>query len=101
MAKSNERDISLDPRFSVPPGVIDVRQQGQDNGATYYDSNTLAGEGPILRTPSSTVPMPPSAFSIVEQRVRIGSDGRAVVDVTLEFADVPGINSIDVRVTKA
>lgn len=101
MAKEPDKQIILDNRFFLPPGVIDVRDAGSENAELLYDPSDLAAEGPILDTPESTVPMPPSSFTIVEQRVRIGSDGRAVVDVTLEFADVPGVDSIEVRITKA
>lgn len=99
MATNRDRDIEIDPRFFVPPGVVDVRQQNRENGEYYYDEDTLAVEGPVLEYPEAVLPMPPSSYEIVDQRVRIAPDGRAVVDVTVEFPDVQGIYSIDVRVT--
>ena len=45
-------------------------------------------------------PMPPTSYTIVDQRVRIASDGRAIVDAIVDFPDVDGVISIDVRVTK-
>lgn len=100
MATDRIRDIEIDPRFFCPPGVIDVRQANKENGEFYYDEETLAVEGPVLEYPESVLPMPPSSYEIVEQRVRIAPDGRAVVDVTVEFPDIAGVYSIDVRVTK-
>jgi hypothetical protein len=101
MAKEINKQTLLDNRFFLPPGIVDVRAAGEENGEGYYDTPDVAVEGPILSDPNSAVPMPPTSYKIVEQRVRISSDGRAVVDVYLEFPDVAGIETIDVRVTKA
>jgi len=100
MATSRNRDVVLDPHFFVPSGVVDVRQQSDENNEYLYDVSTLAEEGPVLDTPQSVIPMPPTSYEITEQRVRISSDGRAVVDVYIDFPDIEGINTIDVRVTK-
>jgi len=100
MATSRVRDVVIDPHFFVPSGVIDVRQQNNENSDYLYDASTVAQEGPIILTPESTIPMPPTSYSIAEQHVRMASDGRAVVDVYVDFPDVDGINTIDVRVTK-
>lgn len=101
MATENKQ-IILDDRFFTPPGIVDVRSEGQENGAVNYTPDIVASddEAPVLSDPSQTVPNPTS-FSVVDQHVRISSDGRATVDVTLEFPDIPGIQSIDVQVTKA
>lgn len=99
MATDRQRDIELDPRFYCPPGIIDVRQANKENGEYYYNPDDIAVEGPVLDYPEAVLPMPPSSYKIVDQRVRIAPDGRAVVDVTVEFPDVQGIYSIDVRVT--
>lgn len=102
MAKEPDKQIVLDNRFFVPPGVIDVRQAGAEEGDTFYDTpRDIAVEGPVLGNPGDAIPMAPSTYEIVEQRVRHGSDGSARVDVTLEFDDVYGIDTIDVRITKA
>lgn len=100
MAKEENKQIILDNHFFVPPGVIDVRAAGGEDGTTFYNTEDIAVEGPTLNTSDSTVPMPPTSYEIVEQRVRISSDGRATVDVLLEFPDVDGIQTIEVRVTK-
>jgi hypothetical protein len=42
----------------------------------------------------------PTSFTVYEQRVRISPSGTAVVDVTLDFPDISGVASVDVRVTK-
>lgn len=101
MAVQRTRDIEIDPMFHVPPHVIDVRQENKENGEFYYTNETVAKPGPTLATPTSSIPMPPSSYQIVDQAVRIGSDGRAVVDVTIEFPDTPGLFNIDVAVTPA
>ena len=101
MAKEENKQIILDNRFFVPPGVIDVRAAGAEDGETFYDATDIAVEGPTLSYPEATLPMPPSSYAIAEQRVRIASDGRAVVDVLLEFPDIAGVETIDVRITKA
>lgn len=100
MAKEVDKQTIIDNHFFVPPGVIDVRQGGSESGTDSYIPGTTAVAEPILETPESLVPMPPTSYTVVDQRVRIASDGRTVVDVVLEFADVPGVNSIDVRVSK-
>lgn len=102
MAKDYDKQTILDNRFYVPPGVIDVRARGEEDGDVYYDNpEDVAVDGPVLETPISDVPMPPTSYAIVEQRVRVSTDGHSVVDVMIEFPDVPGIETIDVRITKA
>lgn len=100
MGVSRVRDVALDQRFAIPPGVIDVREANNADGDWYYDDSTRAEEGPILVVPDAPLPSPPSTYEIYEQKVRTASDGRSVVDVTLNFADVPGVTNIEVRVTK-
>lgn len=101
MATDPDKDIEIDPRFFIPPGLIDVRQSNKQNSEYIYDDSTRAVEGPILETPTSVVPIAPTSYSIVSQRVRTSSDGRAVVDVLVEFPDIPGVQSIDIQITKA
>lgn len=100
---ARDRDIELDPRFLVPPGVIDVRQENRDDSYNTYSPEdvVLPGDGPVLEFSNSTVPSAPSTYTIVSQTVRTGSDGRAVVDVLLDFPDNMGGVDIDVRVTPA
>lgn len=98
MAK--DRDIELDPRFLVPPGVIDVRQDSASN-PLYENSQDFveAADGPVLEFSDDLIPIAPNTFSIVSQTIRIGADGSTRVDVLLEFPDNPGVYDIDVRVT--
>lgn len=99
---ANERDIELNPRFSVPPGVIDVRQENRDDGSYVYGNDeTLAASAPILEFVESTVPNAPSAYRIVSQTMRQTASGQTVVDVELEFPDLGGSFDVDVAVTPA
>lgn len=104
MAKSSDEDILLDPRFYVPPFVIDVRQEGERDGGMDYRPGDIADPGPTITTPGNgggtNIPMPPTTISVVSETVRITSDGRTVVDLVLEFPDVQGIEQIDVGMTK-
>lgn len=106
MATQNPQNLQviIDRHFFVPVGGVDVRQQNDTDteNSSYLNNTDVAQDAnaPILNTPSSSVPMPPASFSIVDQRVRISADGSAVVDVTIAFPDIPGIDHIDVRMTK-
>ena len=103
MAKTTRREIELNPRFPVPPTVIDVRHENQEDSYIYYEGDqdiiVDVEDGPILETPDSAIPSAPSRFTIVSQTIRIGDDGRATVDVLLEFPDT-GVN-VDAKVTPA
>lgn len=101
MAVDTNKQTIIDSHFFVPKGVVDVRQANDDDYAATYTADDTAQDPPILDTPTAAVPMPPTSYQIVDQYVRISADGTAVVDVTIEFPDVAGINTIDVRVTKA
>lgn len=93
----------IDSHFFVPVGAVDIRQQNNTDFEFIYTAPDVATDNnaPILDTPTSTVPMPPTSYEIVSQRVRISADGSAVVDVTLQFPDIPGVDHIDVRITKS
>lgn len=101
--QTNQQQI-IDSRFFVPKGVVDMRQDDGTNHGYVYTPDTLAnadGTAPILSKPGATTPMPATSYQIVDQHVRVAADGSTVVDVTLEFPDIPGVQSIDVRTTKA
>lgn len=107
MAKAPDDDIIIDKRFYAPPFIIDVRQEGEENGEFDYKPGDVAAAGPILQNPGNggsggvtNVPMPPTTFKIKSETVRIAADGRSVVDLVLEFPDVQGIERIDVGMTK-
>jgi hypothetical protein len=101
MATANNKEIILNNNFFVPPGIVDVRQADADEAQTVYTPEDVAVEGATLDESTDKMPMPPTSFQIVDQHVRISADGRAVVDVTLQFPDVSGVENIDVRVTKS
>jgi len=101
MATRNDNtQVVIDDRFYVPPGMIDVRQSGSSSDSGYYGPQDLTGDIQVVAPPAPTLPTPPTSFQVVEQHVRVSSDGRAVVDLYLEFPDDEGVESIDVRVTK-
>lgn len=102
MAKEVSKQIILNNNFFIPQGITDVRAAADsDADETFYDVGDTAVEGPTLADPEDIVPMPPTSYTIAEQRVRISAGGQAVVDVTLDFPDVYGIETIEVRTTKA
>lgn len=98
------KDIELDPRFLVPPAVIDVRQENNENSYLVYENTSDIVEvmdGPILEYSNAPIPNAPSSYSIVSQTIRIAADGSTRVDVLLDFPDTNGVYNIDVRVTPA
>lgn len=101
MATTGRRDIVLDGMFPLPPGVIDVRHENLEDSEFVYDVEDVADTAPVLEVPTDIIPvLPLTAYQIVDQTIRITSDGRSVVDVTFEFPDTPGINSVNVKETK-
>lgn len=100
MGKTRVRSVEIDEHFFVPTGVVDVRQEGEDNGEFNYGPQDTAIGAPVLETPDAIVPMPLDGMKIIEQRVRIASDGSSVVDITFEFPDVAGVQSIEMSYTK-
>lgn len=102
MATNTVRDIVVDNLFPIPPGMVDMRYENKEDGEfNYINEDDIADSAPILDAPDSTVPtLPLASFKIVDQTIRITSDGRSVVDVTFEFPDVNGILSVEMRVTK-
>lgn len=104
MAIQQNPQTIIDKHFFVPVGAVDIRQQNNDDSEFVYSTTAdiaLDSNQPTLSNPVATVPMPPTSYQIANQRVRIAGDGTAVVDVTLEFPDIPGIDHIDVRITKS
>jgi hypothetical protein len=105
MAKGLNEEIVIDKHFYVPPFVVDVRREGEEDARYDYNPNgggtASPGDEGTMNPGTGVVLVPPTSYTIVDQTVRIASDGRAVVDVTIEFPDVSGIQSIDVRVTKS
>jgi len=110
MAIHSRPPVEIDPAlFFVPDDVIDVRAQGSDNPdiveqPQYTDNPDDAEyEDPSLddSNPSDVnVIQTPQWLSIISQTVRIGSDGRTVIDVLLETEDVMGAEDYELRTTK-
>jgi hypothetical protein len=112
---------SIDPNFSLPPGVIDLEyrnideprdsstERSEDNGEVInvdYDSSSFQelndwGNDTGTGTDSSgDILYPPDSITLVTQTVRITSDGRTVVDVVLEIDNSVAGVTYDVRLTK-
>jgi hypothetical protein len=110
--------IEIDPNFFLPPNVVDMRyinlEDAGDSATTrdddgdivpvnydnsdYYGSeeeSAEAGTGAV-----SPFISPPDTVVVVSQQARVTSDGRTVIDVTLDVQDVPGAVNYDVRLTK-
>ncbi len=97
-------EVVINPQFFLPPDVIDMRSGYTDT----IEENDVSVDDVV----DADDPVAPDAndddggleapenFSVVEQIVRIGPDGNAVVDVIIEFVD-DGHNEYDIRVTKA
>lgn len=103
MAIQQNIQTIIDKHFFVPVGAIDIRQENETDYEFIYTATDIASDNnaPILQNPTDVVPMPPTSYEIVGQRVRISADGTAVVDVTLQFPDITGVDHIDVRITKS
>lgn len=111
--------VTIDPNFSLPPGVIDVgyknideagdspTDRSTDTGEVInvdYDEVTYGedgGEGAEDDSPAAGDTLfAPDSVTLLSQQTRITTDGRVVVDVILEVPDTaPGI-TYDVRLTK-
>lgn len=94
-----KRDVIIDPRFATPPGVVDVRNQNKEDVSFAYDESTAADEGSIIDSSEYLVPLITN-FTIVEQMIRMTSDGRSVVDVVIDFPDLDGVSDLNVRIAK-
>lgn len=98
-------EVVIDPSFFLPPDVIDMRagytETIEEDNSSFDD--IVDADEPVVNTgpdDSAHGLSAPENFKVVEQTVRIGPDGNAVVDVVIEFED-DGHNEYDIRVTKA
>jgi hypothetical protein len=104
-------EVTVDPRLFVPEGVIDMNAKSPeidpDNPVDVPvelidEVGEIISDAPadnISNLEDFTLPTP-NSVTVVEQTMRFGPDGRAVVDVVIEVEDVPGISNYDVRTTK-
>lgn len=98
-------EVVINPQFFLPPDVIDMRSgytEIIDENNVSFDDIVDADDpvAPDTDDSDDNGLEAPENFSVVEQIVRIGPDGNAVVDVIIEFID-DGHNEYDIRVTKA
>lgn len=112
-------EVVLNPVFFLPPDVVDVRvgdsyKLSEDDGVTYDDvvdsDGVLSDEDLAVESGSvdtvdedgegGEVLPTPQWMTIIEQQVRISTDGKAVIDVVIELEDVSGTTEYDIRVTK-
>ena len=110
--------VSVDPNFSLPPGVSDLGYTNPDDKtdsslersdetgeviSVDYDEweigeNEATDEGES-NNPGSGL-LPPDWVQVITQVMRQTSDGRYVVDVILEVEDIPGVTGYEVGLTK-
>ncbi len=97
-------EVVINPQFFLPPDVIDMRSGYADivEEDDVSVDDVYDADDPIVGGDDNDENglAAPENFSVVEQIVRIGPDGNAVVDVIIEFED-EGHNEYDIRVTKA
>lgn len=104
---------TIDPRFPLPPGVIGVRTQDRDESDVYSTaelegSSTYGGTidpGEVIFEDGAEDPrtrglLAPQYITLVSQMSRTGPDGRQVVDVIIDVAEVAGATDYDVRISK-
>lgn len=111
-------EVTVDPRLFLPDGIIDMTTKspeidpdaptafpastGEDleivDGEVIYDegTDTSTGEGGFE---NDTLPTP-QYILVLNQVIRIAPDGKALVDVTIDVEDIPGITNYEVRVAK-
>lgn len=111
--------VSVDPNFSLPPGVKDLSYNNPDDKtdpslerseatgeviAFEYDEIWLGESDESSGDDDSNNPsnqlLPPDYVTVVQQVMRQTSDGRYVVDVILDVEDIPGVTGYEVGLTK-
>lgn len=109
--------VTVDPNFSLPPGVADLGYTNPDDNAdsslerssqsgqvvtVEYDEFQQGedGEGFGDQSGLGSGLLPPDYVNVVSQVMRQTTDGRYVVDVILDVEDVPGVTGFEVGLTK-
>lgn len=110
------RNTQIDPTFFLPPNVIDLRYEddedvNRDDAVDPDSSETVEStpldSGPEVSPtddilPETTALLPaPDNLTIVSQSVRSPAGGNYVVDVVIEIPDMAGVETFDVQVAKA
>lgn len=109
-------EVTVNPVFFLPDGVIDVRVKERNERIVgdgteidfEFDADDVTGEdaqkdddfgGEEDESPGASLKAP-SWLVVVEQIVRVAPDGRTTVDVTLEVENIPGALNYEVRLAK-
>lgn len=107
------RPTNIDPIFWKPDDVYDFTQVDEDgliNGHEDYsfgygDFETIADiesndENEIDEETAEVELLPAaSSFELISQTARVNLDGKHVIDVVIEVADLPGVEAYNVRLT--
>lgn len=101
MAKEEDKQITIDRNFFIPPGIIDVRQDNEIDGSEFYSDGDTADTPATIEYTTGFLPTPSAVIRVISQEVRITDDGAAVTDVVIEIADIDDFQfQVDLRVTK-
>lgn len=99
--------IRVSPGVFIPDGVEDlvyVRPDTDESFGLTGEGENIDYEITVQNDPESAgvdgSPPIPETFTIVSQTIRYNADGTQVVDVIAETDDLPGTDTIEVRVTK-
>jgi len=99
--------IRVSPSVYIPEGVENLTYLTPDTDETYQlvgEEENIDYEVTVENDPEqpgiSDGPAIPETFTIVSQTIRYNADGTQVVDVIAQTDDLPGTDSIEVRVTK-
>lgn len=114
-------EVTVDPRLFLPEGVIDMSLKSaeiepdspvgvpledvlEDDNAVdpsdvVYDDGSAPETDEGGQEEVDTLPTP-QYILVLDQVVRFAPDGKALVDVTIEVEDIPGISNYEVRMTK-
>lgn len=105
---TKKAEIEIDPRFNIPPGVVDMRYKETDapsdsvsSGAPESGIPGGSGEPFPTETPGRVSDLPiPNSITVVEQIIKTAPDGTTLVDVIIEVEDSNAfVTQYDVRVT--
>lgn len=107
MLKTDRNTVSVPPGTYVPPGLDQVVQSQiyvDDSTEFDLDDSDIAVEQGIevdeTFTDISDAPPIPENFTIVSQNVKVMPDGTQLVDVIIDTDNFPGVQDMEVRVTK-
>lgn len=120
MAKTNRNyiqkpDITIDQRFSIPPGVSGLRYATDDDLVGQQNADTSDNENDDLEfsipedddfvdeeednSEGDDLPVPTS-IEVIDQVFNVAEDGTSSVDVIIEIPDMGGDYQVDMRVTR-